>query len=64
MKTNLLRSDARHRAELISGVHYRIALDITGADTFTARTTATFESKEGGTFFDLCLLYTSPSPRD
>ncbi|WP_087117636.1 aminopeptidase N [Corynebacterium urinipleomorphum] len=53
MKTNLLRSDAQHRAELISGVHYSIALDITGTDTFTARTTVTFESKEGETFFDL-----------
>ena len=53
MKTNLLRSDAQHRAELISGVHYDIALDITGTDTFTARSTVTFESKEGETFFDL-----------
>lgn len=53
MKTNLLRTDAHARAALISDIHYDVALDITGADTFTTRTTITFNSGEGETFFDL-----------
>ena len=53
MKANLFRSDAQHRAELISDVHYTVDLDITGADTFTSRTKVTFESKAGETFFNL-----------
>ncbi|QPK82880.1 aminopeptidase N [Corynebacterium qintianiae] len=53
MKTNLSRIDAQARAALISGVHYDIALDITGEDTFTSTTTVRFSSQAGETFFDL-----------
>ncbi|MBG6122201.1 aminopeptidase N [Corynebacterium aquatimens] len=53
MKTNLRRIDAEARAELISDVHYDVALDITGAETFTSRTTVAFTSGEGEAFFDL-----------
>ena len=53
MKTNLTRKDAQERAQLISNVHYDIAVDITGADEFTTVSTVTFESKAGTTHFDL-----------
>ncbi|WP_288832483.1 aminopeptidase N [uncultured Corynebacterium sp.] len=53
MKTNLLRTDARERAKLIDDVHYSIELDITNPETFSSRTTLTFSSGEGETFFDL-----------
>ena len=53
MKTNLTRADARHRAGLISNVHYDINLDVTGAEQFRSRTTITFDSTAGETFFDL-----------
>ena len=53
MKTNLTRKDAQDRAQLISNVHYDIAVDITGADEFTTVSTVTFESKAGTTHFDL-----------
>ncbi len=53
MKTNLMRTDARARAQLVRDVHYTIELDITGADTFTSRTTVTFTSGAGETSFDL-----------
>ena len=53
MKTNLTREDAQERAQLISNVHYDIAVDITGADEFTTVSTVTFESKAGTTHFDL-----------
>ena len=53
MKTNLSRSDATTRAELISGVHYDVRLDITDKDTFTSTTTVRFSSEQGSTFFDL-----------
>ena len=53
MKTNLTRKDAQERAQLISNVHYDIAVDITGAGEFTTVSTVTFESKAGTTHFDL-----------
>ncbi len=53
MKTNLKRSDAQLRAQLISDVHYDIALDVNGAEQFTSTTTVTFRSGAGETFFDL-----------
>ena len=53
MKTNLARTDAQHRADLISNIHYTIEVDVTGAEQFTSRSTVTFDSKEGDTFFDL-----------
>ena len=53
MKTNLTRKDAQERAQLISNVHYDIAVDITGTDEFTTVSTVTFESKAGTTHFDL-----------
>lgn len=53
MKTNLTRKDAQERAQLISNVHYDIAVDITDADEFTTVSTVTFESKAGTTHFDL-----------
>lgn len=53
MKTNLARSDAQRRAELISNVHYLIEVDVTGREQFTSRTTVTFDSHAGETFFDL-----------
>ena len=53
MKTNLTRKDAQERAQLISNVHYDIAVDITGADEFTTVSTVTFESKADTTHFDL-----------
>ena len=53
MKTNLTRKDAQERAQLISNIHYDIAVDITGADEFTTVSTVTFESKAGTTHFDL-----------
>ncbi|SDR75196.1 aminopeptidase N [Corynebacterium timonense] len=53
MKTNLKRTDARERASLISNVHYAIEVDVTGSETFASRTTVTFTSKKGRTFFDL-----------
>lgn len=53
MKTNLARKDAQERAQLISNVHYDIAVDITGTDEFTTVSTVTFESKAGTTHFDL-----------
>ena len=53
MKTNLTRADARHRAGLISNVHYDINLDVTGAEQFRSQTTITFDSTAGETFFDL-----------
>ena len=53
MKTNLTRKDAQERAQLISNVHYDIAVDITGADEFTTVSTVTFDSKAGTTHFDL-----------
>ncbi|MCT2339630.1 aminopeptidase N [Corynebacterium sp. p3-SID1056] len=53
MKTNLTRADAQHRAGLISNVHYDIDLDVTGAEQFRSRTTITFDSAAGETFFDL-----------
>lgn len=53
MKTNLKRTDARERADLITDVHYAIEVDVTAAETFTSRTTVNFTSKEGRTFFDL-----------
>ena len=51
MKTNLTRADARHRAGLISNVHYDINLDVTGAEQFRSQTT-------------ICLLYTSDAADD
>ena len=53
MKTNLTRKDAHERAQLISNVHYDIAVDITGAEEFTTVSTVTFDSKAGTTHFDL-----------
>lgn len=53
MKTNLTRKDAQERTQLISNVHYDIAVDITGTDEFTTVSTVTFESKAGTTHFDL-----------
>ena len=53
MKTNLARTDAQHRADLISNIHYTIEVDVTGVEQFTSRSTVAFDSKEGDTFFDL-----------
>ncbi|MBC2681066.1 aminopeptidase N [Corynebacterium sp. 4HC-13] len=56
--TNLTRTEAAQRADLISKVHYDIALDLTaGADmvhkTFGSRTIVRFTSQAGSTFIDL-----------
>lgn len=53
MKTNLTRVDAEARKALIDNVHYDIAVDVTGKEQFTSRTTITFDSKAGSTHFDL-----------
>ena len=53
MKTNLARTDAQHRADLISNIHYTIEVDVTGVEQFTSRSTVAFDSKAGDTFFDL-----------
>ncbi|MDY5784729.1 M1 family aminopeptidase, partial [Corynebacterium sp.] len=53
MKTNLSRAHANERSQLIRDVHYAIELDITNPDVFSSRTTVTFTSHEGETFFDL-----------
>jgi aminopeptidase N len=54
-QNNLTRDEARARAELVSDVRYRVALDLTaGADTFGSDTTVRFRSQDGAsTFLDL-----------
>ena len=56
--TNLTRTEAAARAELISNVSYRFDVDLTqGANsaqkTFPSKTTITFTSGAGSTFVDL-----------
>ncbi|WIM67202.1 aminopeptidase N [Corynebacterium breve] len=53
MTKSLTRSHADLRAQLISNVHYDIALDITGTREFTSRTTVTFHAQPGEVSIDL-----------
>lgn len=55
---NLTRTEAEHRASLISDVHYTIQLDLSGGEKpenkhFRSLTRITFTSGDGSTFLDL-----------
>ena len=55
---NLTRTEAEHRASLISDVHYTIQLDLSGGEKpenkhFRSLTRITFTSGAGSTFLDL-----------
>ena len=55
---NLTRTEAEHRANLISDVHYTIQLDLSGGEQpdnklFRSLTRITFTSGAGSTFLDL-----------
>ena len=54
-QNNLTRDEARARAALVSGVSYRVALDLTGdGETFGSDTTVRFRAEPGSsTFLDL-----------
>jgi aminopeptidase N len=72
-ENNLLRSEARDRAQLISDVKYEVVLDLREAETFRSETTVRFLASEPGasTFLDLTAqavesasLNGSPLPAD
>ncbi|TAN34334.1 aminopeptidase N [bacterium] len=49
MHNNLTRQEARARAEVLSGLHYEVRLDLTtGAETFGSETTVTFRCRRPG----------------
>jgi aminopeptidase N len=55
-ENNLLRSEARERAQLVSDAEYDITLDLRGEETFRSQVTMRFRCPEPGasTFVDLC----------
>ena len=53
-ENNLLRSEAAERARLLDDVHYEVALDLTGAETFRSRTRLRCRAEPGAaTFLDV-----------
>ncbi|GAB3947438.1 aminopeptidase N [Corynebacterium tapiri] len=51
---NLTEIEARERSQLIEAQHYHVALDVTGSERFSSRTTAIFTARAAGdTFIDL-----------